>query len=160
MNLSLLWTTVLATSLFLVSLNAQEEKKQIIAKEGSAKDVDLCFLKQIHLEGYLITNVIGKCPGGDPAMNGREYYIVLQPENPDLGPQKIVIAEAPNDIYNIKKVRAKGNKLSLITITDEMNDADPSDEGWKPYKQVKRKITYESVDPDKGTFDVTEKLIK
>ncbi|MDA8793767.1 hypothetical protein N9N67_11015 [Bacteriovoracaceae bacterium] len=155
MKINLLTLSLIITILIFPSLYAQNEKSkgtnEVQATKGSVEDVSLCYLKKISLPNYSVVNVIGKCYG-DPAYNGLEVYIALEPSNMVSDIQKVVLAD---NIAGIKDIKVNNNIINATVYEEGYS----SKSAYEPSVTTK-KIILEVINAEKGKFKISTKLIK
>jgi hypothetical protein len=133
-------------SLFLIAtlfLSLATHAQTIVTATKTQDDLDLCYMKQLSIQGYAYANLIGRC-AWDPAMNGMQLTLVAMPEDPMQSGHKIEL----DNVRDVVRAQSNGKAIQFSVVQDTM-DAEGN------ITQLGKTITVRSIDPKKGTFRVT-----
>jgi hypothetical protein len=119
--------------------------QNIVTATKTQDDLDLCYLQQLPLKGYAYANLVGRC-AWDPAMNGMQLTLVAMPEDPTADGQKIEL----DYVRNVVRAQSKGSVIQFSVVQDTM-DAEGK------VSQLGRTITVRSLNPKKGSFQISPK---
>jgi hypothetical protein len=125
---------------FLISFSSFAQN--IVTAEKNNEGADLCFHKQVQLEGYAYANIIGRC-AWDPAMNGMYLTVVAVPEDPTQDAHTLAL----DNVRDVKVVQNKSQQLQITVVQDNF------DSNENVVQKIKV-IYVRTVNPKKAQFSI------
>ncbi len=124
------------------ALSLSSFAQNIVTAEKNNEGSDICFHKQVQMNGYVYANILGRC-AWDPAMNGMQLSLVAVTDDPTEDAHSL-------SLDNVRTVKSITNKAGQVQIT-VVQDTFGSDDNIIQKTKV---IYVRSVNPKKAQFSV------